>query len=144
MNSLRLKRSSELKWILCIILFQLFIDLIFIELEPNIWVLVLGILSKYCCDTLVLWLCSSLNSLKNWSKTGRLLVRLSKTNRQLFRMILFFKLLIFNWWYQVSEGSINCLKLKALFWARWIISNVLLCTCPQMWHAYFIWESKKA
>ena len=29
-------RSPELKWILCIILFQLFIDLIFIELEPNI------------------------------------------------------------------------------------------------------------
>ena len=33
-NSLHL-RSSELKSILCIILFQLF-DLIFIELEPNI------------------------------------------------------------------------------------------------------------
>ena len=148
MNSLRLRRSSELKWILCIILFQSFIDLIFIELEANIWVLVLGILSKYYCDPLVLWLCSSLKGLKNWSKTSRrLLASLSKTNRQLLRMILLFKLLIFNWLYKGSEGSINCLKLiilKALFWAHWIISNVLLWICPQIWHAYLIWESKKA
>ena len=43
MNSLRLRKSLELKWILFIILFQSFIDLIFIELEPNIWVLFLGI-----------------------------------------------------------------------------------------------------
>ena len=98
MNSLRLRRSSaELKWILCIILFQSFIDLIFIRLEPNIWVLVLGILSKYCCDPLVLRFYSSLKGLKNWSKTSRrLLAGLSKTNRQFFRMILFFKLLIFR------------------------------------------------
>ena len=34
MNSLCLRRSSELKRILCTILFQSFIDLIFIELEP--------------------------------------------------------------------------------------------------------------
>ena len=98
MNSLRLRRSSaELKWILCVILFQSFIDLIFIRLEPNIWVLVLGILCKYCCDPLVLRFYSSLKGLKNWWRTSRrLLVRLSKTNRNLFRMILFFKLLIFR------------------------------------------------
>ena len=44
MKSLRL-RSSELKWVLCIILFQSFIDLIFIELEQNILVLVLETLT---------------------------------------------------------------------------------------------------
>ena len=33
-----------------------FIILIFIELEPNIWVLVLETLSKSCCDPLVSWL----------------------------------------------------------------------------------------
>ena len=72
---------------------MVFLAVIFIELEPNISVLVLGILSKYCFDPLVLWLCSSLKGLKNWSKTaGRLLARLSKTNIQLLRMILFFKL----------------------------------------------------
>ena len=45
-NSAHLKRSSELKWILRIILFQSFIYLIFIELELNICVFVFGILSK--------------------------------------------------------------------------------------------------
>ena len=33
--------------------FQSFVDLIFLELEPNICVFVFGILSKYCCDPMV-------------------------------------------------------------------------------------------
>ena len=146
MSSWRL-RSSELKRILCVILFQSFSDLTFIKLEPNIWVLVLAISSKYYCVPLALWLRSSLKGLKNWSKvSGWLLTRLWKTNRQFFRMILFFELLILNWLYKGSETSINCLKLiilKALFRARWIISNVSLWTCPRIWHAYLIWELKK-
>ena len=65
---------------------------------------ILGILSKYCCDPQVLWLCSSLKGLKNWSKTPeRLLASLSKTNKQLFKMISFFKLLIFNWFHKLLE-----------------------------------------
>ena len=57
-------------YFLRIVLFQSFIDLNFIELEPNIWVLSLGTLSKYCCDPVVLLLHSSLKDLKNWSKTS--------------------------------------------------------------------------
>ena len=44
----------------------------------------------------------------------RLLASLSKTNRQLFKMTLFFKLLIFNWLYRGSEDFINSLKLTIL------------------------------
>ena len=56
-------------------------------------------------------------------------------DRQLFRMVLFFKLLIFSWLYRGSKSSINSLKLiipKALFWARWIKSRALLWICPHM------------
>ena len=125
-----LKRSSELKWILRIISFQSFIDLIFIELEPNICVFAFGKLSKYCCDALVLWLYCSLKGWKNWSNTsGRLLVNLSKTNKQLFNMILFFNLFILSCWNRGSDGYIDVLKfiiLKVLFWVLCIIANVLL------------------
>ena len=44
----------------------------------------------------------------------RLLASLSKTNRQLFKITLFFKLLIFNWFYRGSEDFINCFKLTIL------------------------------
>ena len=115
MNSLHLRRSSKLKWILCIILFQSFITLIFIELEPNIGVLVLGILSKYCFDPLVLWLCSSL---KVW-KTGQ------KHQEDCWLGYQRQRDNCFEWYYSYfSEGSINSLKLiilKALFWAHWIM-----------------------
>ena len=63
-------------------------------LEPNIWVLVLGTLSKSCFDPLVSWLCSSLKGLKNCSKrSGRLLASLLKATDSclewsLFRSIL--------------------------------------------------------
>ena len=114
-NSARLKKSSELKWILWITSFQSFIDLIFIELEPSICVFAFGILSKYCCKPLVLWLCCSLRDWKSWSNTsGRLLVNLSKTKRQLFDIILFFNLFILSFWYRGSDGSIDCLKLIIL------------------------------
>ena len=67
-----------------------FIILIFIELEPNIWVLVLGTLSKSCCDPLVSWLCSSLKGLKNCSKrSGRLLASLLKATDSCLELSLF-------------------------------------------------------
>ena len=102
----------------------------------------------FCYGLQVLWLRRSLNGWKNWSNTsGRLLVNLSKANKQLFNMISFFDLFILSFWYQGSDGSIDCLKfliLKAFFWALCIISNVLQWLWPQIWNAYLICESKSA
>ena len=73
----------------------------FYWIGPNICVFVFWILSKYCCDPLVLWLCCSLKCWKNWSNTSiRLLVNLSKTNKQLLNMILFFNLFILSFYFE--------------------------------------------
>ena len=102
----------------------------FYWIGPNICVFVFWILSKYCCDPLVLWLCCSLKGWKNWSNTsGRLLVNLSKTNKQLLNMIFFLTYLFWVFILRGSDASIDCLKfiiLKALFWALCIILNTLL------------------
>ena len=102
----------------------------FYWIGPNICVFVFWILSKYCCDPLVLWLCCSLKGWKNWSNTsGRLLVNLSKTNKQLLNMIFFLTYLFWVFILRGSDASIDCLKfiiLKALLWALCIILNTLL------------------
>ena len=115
------KFSTEVN--LRIISFQSFIDLTFIELEPNICVFVFGILI-YLEDC---WL---------------------NYQRQINSCLIWYYFSTYlSFWYRGSDGSIDCLKfiiLKALFWALCIISNVLLWLWPQIWHAYLICESKSA
>ena len=115
------KFSTEVN--LRIISFQSFIDLTFIELEPNICVFVFGILN-YLEDC---WL---------------------NYQRQINSCLIWYYFSTYlSFWYRGSDGSIDCLKfiiLKALFWALCIISNVLLWPWPQIRHAYLICESKSA
>ena len=120
-NSALFKRSSELKWILSIISFQSFIDLIFIELEANICLSVFVVLRKYCCDALLLRLFCCLNDWMNWSNaSGSFLVNLSKTNKQLLNMVLFFNL-FFNYYLTVTlTPNLTCVSYK---WVKeWILN----------------------
>ena len=58
-----------------------------------------------------------------------------------------FNLFILSFGCRGSDGSTDCLKflnLKSVFWALYIILNVLLWLLLQTWHAYLICESKSA
>ena len=83
-------------------------------------------------------LLSLMEFLKRVWKTGQKHLKarlLAIKDRQLFRIILFFKLLILSSLCRGSKSSINSLKLiilKALFWVHWNKSRVLLWICPHM------------